>query len=58
MKTIKLSAVGFEMLSALAKNQRKTPEVFLEEIIKNLYSGKKNEGTRTISTYKKETKCD
>ena len=41
MKTIKLSAVGFEMLSALAKTQRKTPEVFLEEIIKNLYSGKK-----------------
>ncbi len=41
MKTIKLSAVGFEMLIALAKTQRKSPEVFLEETIKNLYSGKK-----------------
>ena len=41
MKTIKLSAVGFEMLSALAKNQRKSPESFLEETIKNLYSSKK-----------------
>ncbi len=41
MKTIKLSAVGFEMLSALGKTQRKSPEVFLEETIKNLYSGKK-----------------
>jgi hypothetical protein len=41
MKTIKLSAVGFEMLSALAKTQRKIPEVLLEETIKNLYSGKK-----------------
>ncbi len=41
MKTIKLSALTFEMLSALAKTQRKTPEVFLEETIKNLYSGKK-----------------
>jgi hypothetical protein len=41
MKTIKLSAVGFEMLRALAKIQRKTPEIFLEETIKNLYSGKK-----------------
>ena len=41
MKTIKLSPVGYEMLSALAKTQRKSPEVFLEETIKNLYSGKK-----------------
>ena len=42
MKTIKLSAVGYEMLCALAKTQRKSsPEVFLEETIKNLYAGKK-----------------
>jgi len=41
MKTIKLSALVFEMLSSLAKTQRKTPEVLLEETIKNLYSGKK-----------------
>ncbi len=41
MKTIKLSALVFEMLSALAKTQRKSPEVFLEETIKNLYTGKK-----------------
>lgn len=41
MKTIKLSALVFEMLSALAKIQRKSPEVLLEEIIKNLYSEKK-----------------
>jgi len=42
MKTIKLSALIFEMLSALAKTQRKSsPEVFLEETIKNLYACKK-----------------
>ena len=41
MKTIKLSALVFEMLSALPKTQRKTPELLLEETIKNLYSGKK-----------------
>ena len=41
MKTIKLSALIFEILSALAKTQRKTSEVLLEETIKNLYSGKK-----------------
>ncbi len=41
MKNIKLSALTFEMLNALSKTQRKTPEVFLEETIKNLYSGKK-----------------
>ena len=41
MKTIKLSALVIEMLSSLAKIQRKTPEVLLEETIKNLYSGKK-----------------
>jgi hypothetical protein len=41
MKQVKLSALIFEMLSALAKTQRKSPEVFLEETIKNLYTGKK-----------------
>ena len=41
MKTIKLSALVFEMLSSLAKTQRKSPESFLEETIKTLYSGKK-----------------
>jgi len=41
MKTIKLSLLVYEMLGALAKTQRKTPEVLLEETIKNLYSGKK-----------------
>ena len=40
MKTIKLSALVYEMLSSLAKTQRKTPEVLLEETIKHLYSGK------------------
>ena len=41
MKQVKLSAVGYEMLCALAKTQKKSPEVFLEETIKNLYAGKK-----------------
>ena len=41
MKTIKLSALAFEMLSSLAKTQRKSPESLLEETIKTLYSGKK-----------------
>ena len=41
MKTIKLSALVYEMLSALAKTQRKSPESLLEETIKNLYAGKR-----------------
>jgi asparagine synthetase A len=41
MKTIKLSALVYEMLASLAKAKRKTIEAFLEETIKNLYTGKK-----------------
>lgn len=41
MKTIKLSALVFEMLSALSKTYRKTPEALLEETIKNIYAGKR-----------------
>ena len=55
MKTIKLSALVFEMLNSLAKTQRKTPEVLLEETIKIYIQVKNNERTRTSSTYKEET---
>ena len=41
MKQVKLSALIFEMLSALAKTQRKSPEALLEEIIKSTYNNKK-----------------
>lgn len=41
MKNVKLSALVYEMLSSLSKTQRKTNEALLEEIIKNLYAGKK-----------------
>lgn len=41
MKTLKISALVYEMLSALSKTQRKTPEALIEETIKNLYAGKK-----------------
>ena len=41
MKQVKLSALVYEMLSTLAKTQRKTPEALLEETIKNLYAGKR-----------------
>ena len=54
MKTIKLSALVFEMLSSLAKTQRKTPEVLLEKPLKIYIQVKNNERTRTISTYKEK----
>ena len=38
MKTIKLNALVYEMLLELSKKDRKTPEVFVEATIKNLYS--------------------
>jgi hypothetical protein len=41
MKTIKLSALVYEMLASIAKEKRKTPESILEETIKNLYASKK-----------------
>jgi len=41
MKTVKLSAIAYEMLLTLSKKARKRPEDFLEETIQALYQGKK-----------------
>ena len=41
MKTIRLSALVYEMLLTLSKKARKGPENFLEDTIHELYQKKK-----------------
>jgi hypothetical protein len=41
MKSVKLSALVYEMLLTLSKKARKRPEDFLEDTIKELYQRKK-----------------
>lgn len=41
MKFIKVSLVAFEMLQELSKKNRKTPDAYMEEVIKTLYQQKK-----------------
>jgi len=41
MKTIKISALAYEMLLELSKKDRKKPDDFVEQAIKNLYQSRK-----------------
>lgn len=41
MKNIKISSLVYEMLLELSKTARKKPEIFIEEVIKDLYKKKK-----------------
>jgi hypothetical protein len=41
MKTIKLSSTAYEMVVELSKKERKKPDDYVEQVIKNLYQRQK-----------------
>ncbi len=41
MKTLKINDLYMEMLIDISKQARKKPDEYIEQIIKNLYTGKK-----------------
>lgn len=41
MKTLKINDLYYEMLVDISKSARKKPEEYIEQLIKNLYQGKK-----------------
>lgn len=41
MKTLKISDLCYELLVDIAKKERKKPDEYIEQLIKNLYAGKK-----------------
>jgi hypothetical protein len=41
MKSIRISALAYEMLLELSKKNKKKPDDFIEMMIKDLYQGRK-----------------